>query len=410
MSFQATEWARGLPLHSLSAKFTLLMIASYAGTDDACFPSLSRLAEDTLQSIATVRRRIRELEQLGVLVRMARWASPDGRVVVTHIGDDKRPAECRQTSDELRLQLKSTADDITARIRDLGWDKRHRGDDEDEAEEGEGRVSNCNPSTALQPPPYQMADTPGVPPGSHPLNRNSENSEEKNPPDPPSGGDAHQANDCEGWQEFKTAFEADGEPIVRVSIALQLFAALSIEERNRVTKAARGLICHRLKQRKPSAKPSAQTFIREIDAWPSWLAHAPTEAKPPPAKTMIFQGSRAFVGLMVIKRIWNRDPPEGAAEVLADAVAPLESLSGLLDRDEWVGIFEQRHARQAQAWRERLGKCGFQMPPPQRVATGEVHPVLGPVHHLGWVLPTEWPPRMDGTLPETEKMETRERC
>ena len=105
MSFQATEWARGLPLHSLSAKFTLMMIGSYAGTDGACFPSLGTLAEDTLQSIDTVRRRIRELEQLDLLVRLARWTSPDGKVVVTEIGDGIKPTGHRQSSDELRTAI-----------------------------------------------------------------------------------------------------------------------------------------------------------------------------------------------------------------------------------------------------------------------------------------------------------------
>src|ERR1700689_5529383 len=121
MSFQATEWARGLPLHSLSAKFTLMMIGSYAGTDGTCFPSLTQLAEDTLQSVATVRRRERELEQLGLLVRFARWRSPDGKVVLTQLGDANRPLDCRQTSDELRLNLTRTADQVAAKIIELGW-------------------------------------------------------------------------------------------------------------------------------------------------------------------------------------------------------------------------------------------------------------------------------------------------
>ena len=169
MSFQAVEWARALPLDSLSEKFTLLMIASYAGTDDSCFPSLAKLAEDTLQSEATVRRRIRDLEALGLLVRMARWQSPDGQVVVRTV-NGPRPDDHRQTSDELRLLLKIAPTEVADRIVRRKPAGTRPKDEESSAVDTEispqspsGGVSNCEGGEGItqeSPRGYHLGVTP----------------------------------------------------------------------------------------------------------------------------------------------------------------------------------------------------------------------------------------------------------
>src|SRR5262249_46088883 len=105
-------------------------------------------------------------------------------------------------------------------------------------------------------------------------------------------------------------------------------------------------------------------------------------------------------GMLVLKRIWKRDPPAPDVEVLAAAVPALESLADCV-QGEWVNIYEHEHPRQAAAWRERFAKCGFQFPPAQSIETGEAHPVLGAVRKHGWTVPSLWPPRMDGTMTST---------
>src|SRR5262249_11046853 len=155
------------------------------------------------------------------------------------------------------------------------------------------------------------------------------------------------------------------------------------EERKLVTRAAQGLVIYRSKQKKPPAKVSAQTLIRERDSWPSWAAHALPEAKPPPARVTVSYGTVAWDGMLVLTRIWKRDPPAPDVEVLAAAVPALESLADCV-QGEWVNIYEHEHPRQAAAWRERFAKCGFQFPPAQSIETGEAHPVLGAVRKHGW--------------------------
>jgi len=67
MSFQAMAWAVGLKLPTRE-KFVLLMLANYASNDKGdCYPSLSRLAEDTGMVNNTVISAIQKLESLGVL-------------------------------------------------------------------------------------------------------------------------------------------------------------------------------------------------------------------------------------------------------------------------------------------------------------------------------------------------------
>ncbi len=67
MSFQAMAWAVGLKLPTRE-KFVLLMLANYASNDKGdCYPSLSRLAEDTGMVNNTVISAIQKLEQMGVL-------------------------------------------------------------------------------------------------------------------------------------------------------------------------------------------------------------------------------------------------------------------------------------------------------------------------------------------------------
>ena len=213
-------------------------------------------------------------------------------------------------------------------------------------------------------------------------------------------GEESEAALVEGWSEFKAAYEADGEPINKTILAKQLIAALTPDERAAVLTAARGLIVWRGRQKKLNTKPSAQSFIRERDAWPTWAQHAPP---PPVVRVKVEHGTRAWNGVAAILKIWGEEPKdEEPVEVLTDAIPALESLSGLLDIEWSVRLEETAHKRQVQAWVERLAKCGYKMPQWERCYTGEQHDLLGPVWVKGWIMPSLWPPRMDGTLSVAE--------
>lgn len=71
MSVQAMSWALSLPVQTLkdsSARHVLLCLANYAGSNGAgAFPSASTLAQDTGLSERTVRYKLDDLEQSGLI-------------------------------------------------------------------------------------------------------------------------------------------------------------------------------------------------------------------------------------------------------------------------------------------------------------------------------------------------------
>lgn len=75
MSYQAQTWASKCKTDSIGAQFILVVLANYADESGECFPSISTLAEQTRQSPATVRRRLRDLEEQGFIERVEQFRS-----------------------------------------------------------------------------------------------------------------------------------------------------------------------------------------------------------------------------------------------------------------------------------------------------------------------------------------------
>jgi hypothetical protein len=71
LSWQATAWAiKQRDIEESSTKFVLLCLANYAGEDGKnAFPAVSTLAEDTVLSESTVRRKLQDLEQAGYIAK-----------------------------------------------------------------------------------------------------------------------------------------------------------------------------------------------------------------------------------------------------------------------------------------------------------------------------------------------------
>lgn len=72
MSWQATAWAEKQKTGSPSRKVLLLVLANYADENGFCWPSQSRLADGTEQSVDTVQRQLRKLETDGHISRQVR--------------------------------------------------------------------------------------------------------------------------------------------------------------------------------------------------------------------------------------------------------------------------------------------------------------------------------------------------
>jgi hypothetical protein len=67
MSHDATAWARKQKTGSMSAKFILLLLADYAGTDYSCWPSVAKLAEEAEMGESTVRAATKLLAEAGLI-------------------------------------------------------------------------------------------------------------------------------------------------------------------------------------------------------------------------------------------------------------------------------------------------------------------------------------------------------
>jgi hypothetical protein len=138
VSIKAMTWAFDLPLEP-RAKIALLAIADHAGDDGVAWPSRDLIAQKSSQSRATVNRRMAYLTELGVLTVHERFRE-DGS----------------QTTDEIRLNLTLTADEIRRRL-------------------------DADGGCQVAAPPVQMS-TPGAadvtPPGTHCGNPQSEPSVE----------------------------------------------------------------------------------------------------------------------------------------------------------------------------------------------------------------------------------------
>lgn len=413
MSWQASAWALTVPLDSSSAAHLLLVIANYADENSVCWPSQRRLSKDSKQSVGTVKRRLAELEELGVIVRLPTWIGTDG----------KRNHEARgaQTSDEIRLLVDLDFAQLEAKIADrrarLGLKKAafDDSDEDDAATSDSGPPSNLTPPQALAPP--SNLD----PRGSHSLGPGGESQPDstgeslltpqgtstepslepalnKTPPNPPSGGlpdiSGSRGSEAAGeqkpgtewphaasWARFEKAWQ---EPILHQTICRQIWSAFTPDEQEQAIVMAAGYVKWRGGQKRPPNVCNAQKALRERDAWPQFAALAPPQAKPPappPEKTWIAAGSDEFKALALMMAAGRmpplkavQDPERGAGTSYlgkaprgAAALAALARFdaSGAIDKTGWHlhGINTPIYT----AWCERIKEWTGEWPREQRI-------------------------------------------
>ncbi|HEU5032714.1 MAG TPA: helix-turn-helix domain-containing protein [Spirillospora sp.] len=101
-AYAAPHWAASQRVGDVGTKAVLLVLANYADEEFSCYPAQATIAEETEQSVRTVRRQLARLEELGLIRREHRY---DGRG--------------KRTSDRFYLDLDATAaeplaDNLTA--------------------------------------------------------------------------------------------------------------------------------------------------------------------------------------------------------------------------------------------------------------------------------------------------------
>ena len=409
----AHAWARQMRLRNPYGKAVLMALTHYVNDVGSCFCGIPTLAEDTDLSDDTVRKRLKWLEEIGAIARFPRWRDDKG--VINGDGRGKR------TSDDIRLLLESDPEFIEARA--------HGEAPEDATDEDVQETVSPRPQQGLtddaSPRPQQGLNTgspgPALGQPSHcgeGLNSEPEPEPKDSPPNPPPGGlsppmafgQEENWPGSETWPLFEKAWK---HPITRQSLARQVWAALSETERPMAIKAAHGYNAWRDGQRRPPNVLNANTFLKELDAWPRFCELAPAPPPPPPPPLHFVEpGSDEWRVLRVLAAIEGRPDPEprwcngfDRKGLLIPAPLPSFGFSLLAFAVEHEGKIDTRDwkivaagTQSCGAWRQRFADLVGRWPEPWQVPTGEVttKEIMG--KSVEWVIkiqglhvPSDWP-------------------
>lgn len=362
-------WAFGLPLKP-AAKMVLVAIADVVDDNGVGWVEIARLEHKSSQSRATVQRRLKRLEDIGLLARFQRFAQ-DGR----------------RMADEFRLSLGVSARELLHRPREDA-DVIY-GIDEEPDEGASEPDSHVDPPSQSEAPPVANCDGEGISyltrGGSQqvtPLNETNHNQVGDSPPYPPPGGSGQVDRVGEGEPEhFGSFFEnCLGWRTMDRQRAAQAFGLLTSDERERAAAASplHSAECTKFKRKSKDAhKLLAERFweryghARLNDAQGGYHA-ADGDAAKAIGELYAIAGKSEYFRTVV------RRP--GAPIFFPHAVGPqLLALAKAPPRDAWVTL----NHRQAGAWEAFL------------------QPLLRMTRHRlqeGCVAPWPWPPSVEGKV------------
>lgn len=420
------RWARKLPINNAYAKSILRALANYMNEDGSAYPGLSTLAEDTDINEDTIAGRLRWLESIGAIVILKNWMDERGNRNCDGVG--------RPTSWEIRFLIDADIAEIAERAKTSSKTRQlsgaARASHEARVAESppESRLSDSDESTisdrpgrylkGQEPPPASPGLATEQPPTASVRILNLE--QEDSPLPPFQGGDGSAINlvgEEKSWSGSDTwpAFEIIWtEPILRQSIARQVYSALTEDERTAARKAAAGYVAYRRSQKKPPNVINAHTFLREREAWAKFAELAPPEPKAPTApkpETWLDASSDEFHAFALMKAI-NRKPipklangitfignlPAGAAALAALITRDTET--GEIDKSSWT--IAGKNTPVFVAWCERASEwLGF-WPDEQRIWLDEHDNIVAAPKDAA-ITPSGLPRCRDGLLvPFTE--------
>ena len=94
MSNDATRWAWTAPVNTSAQRLVLLSLADRAGEQHTAWPSMERLAADTVLNLKTVKKVVNELIEIGLILDTGKRTGPTGRVrILQLIGVKSRDQE-----------------------------------------------------------------------------------------------------------------------------------------------------------------------------------------------------------------------------------------------------------------------------------------------------------------------------
>jgi hypothetical protein len=357
---EAHAWARNLRLRNPYAKLVLSTLTLYVNGEGMCFVSLAQLAEDTEFAPETVRRRLIWLESIGAVVRMPQWLDENGRRNADGRG--------RRTTDEIRLMIDADPEVIEAAA-------------EGKVEAVEGN-SNSE-SVEISPSPRKVANSedeeqlaPHLAPQQPPncVRGLTSEPEPEESPQPPSGGSVEID---ESWKDFEKDWQ---EPILRQSLAQQVWSALKPEEQNLARSAARGYVAYRKAQRKPPNVLGAHLFLKETAAWAEFAKRDPTQRHG--GVTGILADSPEGKAISTLYAVTRARPFEHKGRITypGEITPQILAFAGAADSSKWVAIEDYR---QVAAWTELLNASVF-----------GARPALA----VGFRAPWPWPPSVEGKI------------
>jgi len=100
VSIDATRWAWTVPVNNSSQRLVLLSLADRAGEEHTAWPSIERLAKDTVLDKKTVQKVILELINLGLVKDTGDRAGPTKRVRILKLNGVKGREEYTQNLDD----------------------------------------------------------------------------------------------------------------------------------------------------------------------------------------------------------------------------------------------------------------------------------------------------------------------
>jgi hypothetical protein len=381
-SDEAHAWARNLRLGNPYAKSILRALALYVDEAGRCFvgigePGEGGLVDDCDLSVNTVRNRLTWLETIGAIVRLPAWIDENG------VRTTQPSRGGRRTTDEIRLLTDpALVDEIEARARGESDGENaepispspQKGLSEKSPEPSANSLTGLSSSASDVSPSPQEGLSDGQPVSS-PLTAPRQPSHSReglisepepltvdSPPTPPSGGSDAVAND---WKDFERDWQ---EPILRQSLAQQVWSAFSPDEKQLARKAARGYVAWRRRQRKPPNVINAHTFLKETDAWAGFAALA-ANVPPQKTRTMIAAESAEFAALSLCCAIAGAPAPEplhGHLQFVGDVPAGAAAMAALPhDRAQWIIV--EKETPLFMAWCTRVQEWTGRWPEPRRI-------------------------------------------
>jgi hypothetical protein len=378
-SEEAHAWARDLRLRDPITKAILVAMTLYVNGDGVCFVSLEQLAEDVEVSVDTVRRRLPWLAKIGAITRRAQWVDANGRRNGEHRG--------RRTTDEIRLRLETTSEEIKANI-DLvdqgGTIDVIKYDDQ----YGDADAADCSQHEARE---YEAGNGLEVGQPSHcsqGLILKPEPKPEDSPSSPPSQADS----------ELRAFIIAWGEPIDNMSEVKKIWRALRTADRVGAPIAVAAYRAFLKAAGKKGRIRSAQAFLRQRESWPTFVEFIKKLGDPAVAA---FEpvGSAAWRARCTIAKIIGStlpvavDVPEGRGNRFTPLAPEYIGLEKYADDDPGTWQFIEAADPRCRAW------CDFLKIEPRpivlRTKTKELHGRVfpdWPDKRTGLRLPTDWPP------------------